>query len=153
MNHSLKITGKFTLECRDKNGKLKWSHSFPNGITNAGKAQIALLAGDASAVPFTYIAVGTSTTAFGASQTTLQAETTTNGLERAAGTVSRVTTTVSNDTLQLVKTWTATGAVTVEEIGIFNDSSAGTMLCRALTTSKAVTANDTLTATYQVAFA
>lgn len=154
MNNSIKFSGKFKLECHRKDGTLKWATDwFNNGITNAGKAQIALLAGDATAVPFTYLAVGTSTTAFGASQTALQAETTTNGLARAAGTVSRVTTTVTNDTLQLVKTWTATGAVSVEEIGIFNDSSAGTMLCRALTTTKTVSADDTLTATYKVAFA
>ena len=153
MNDSLKISGRFTLECRDSFGKLKWSHSFPNGITDAGKAQMALLAGDSTAVPFTYLAVGTSSTAFGSSQTALQAETTTNGLARASATVSRVTTTVTNDTLQLVKTWTASGSVSVEEIGAFNASSAGTMLCRALTTTKAVTADDTLTATYQVKFA
>jgi hypothetical protein len=154
MNNSLKISGRFKLECHDKGGKLKWSTNwFKNGITNAGKAQIALLAGDASATPFTYLAVGTSSTAFGASQTALQAETVTNGLERASATVSRVTTTVTNDTLQLVKVWTATGSVSVEEIGAFNAASTGTMLCRALTTTKAVVTNETLTATYQVKFA
>ena len=150
----IKIRGRIKLECRDKEGNLKWNTGWiSNGITNAGFAQLALLAGDASAVPFTYLAVGTSSTDFAATQTALVAEVTDTGLERAAATVSRVTTTVTNDTLQLVKAWTATGSKTVEEIGIFNDASAGTMLGRALTTSKALTNTDILTGTYQVKFA
>ena len=151
---TIKIKGQIKLDCYDKNGNLKWTTNWiNNGITNAGKAQVALLVGDASATPFTYLAVGTSTTAFAASQTALVAEVTDTGLARAAGTVSRVTTTVSNDTFQVTYTWTASGSKTVEEIGIFNASSAGTMLGRALTTSKALTNTDTLLATYQVIFA
>lgn len=142
------------MDCYDKDGNFKWSTGWiSNGITNAGKAQMALLAGDATATPFTYLAVGTSNTAFAASQTALQAEITDTGLARAAGTVSRVTTTETNDTFQVTKTWTATGTKTVEEIGVFNDSSAGTMLGRALTTSKALTNTDQLIGTYKVAFA
>jgi len=151
---SFKIAGKVKLDCYKPDGSLKWTSGWiSNGITNAGFAQLALLAGDASATPFTYLAVGTSSTAFAASQTALVAETVTNGLERAAATVSRVTTTQTNDTLQLVKTWTATGTIIVEEIGIFNASSAGTMLGRALTTTKTVVSGETLTGTYKVKFA
>lgn len=151
---SINLAGTIKLDCYKADGSLKWTTGWlKNGITNAGFAQLALLAGDASATPFTYLAVGTSSTAFAASQTALQAETVTNGLERAAATVSRVTTTQTNDTLQLVKTWTATGSVTVEEIGMFNASSAGTMLNRALTGSKAVVNGETLAATYKVKFA
>lgn len=154
MSNSIKIRGQIKLDCYDKDGNFKWSTGWiSNGITNAGKAQMALLAGDATATPFTYLAVGTSNTAFAASQTALQAEITDTGLARAAGTVSRVTTTETNDTFQVTKTWTATGTKTVEEIGVFNDSSAGTMLGRALTTSKALTNTDQLIGTYKVAFA
>lgn len=149
----LDIQGKIKLEIRSKDGVLKDSTGWiSNIITNAGKAQIALLAGDATAVPFTYLAVGTSTTAVAATDTTLTAEITDTGLARAAGTVSRVTTTVSNDTLQVVYTWTATGTKTVEEVGLFNAASAGTMLGHALTTSKAMSNSDTLQMTYQVKF-
>ncbi len=137
-----------------KFGVVKWADSFNNGITNAGLAQLALLAGDASAVPFTYLAVGTSTTAFAVGQTTLGAEITTGGLERAAATVSRTTTSVSNDTLSLVKTWTSSATHAVEEIGAFNASSAGTMLCRALpVATKNVVSGETLAATYTISFA
>lgn len=150
---TLKIKGRIDFEIRDKDGNLKDKWSVSNLITSAGKAQLALLAGDATAVPFTYLAIGTSNTAVAIGQTALQAETAVSGLTRASATVSRVTTTVTNDTLQLVKTWTAAGSATIEEIGIFNAASAGTMLGRALTTSKSLVSGETLNATYRVIFA
>ena len=58
-----KLKGTFTFEIKDVNGKVRDTWSFDNLVTNAGFAQLALLAGDASATPFTYIAVGTSSTA------------------------------------------------------------------------------------------
>jgi len=154
MKDSQTTKGRFNLKCFTAEGALKWDTGWiMNGTTNEGKAQYALLAGDASAVPFTYLALGTSSTAFNATQTTLVAEIVDTGLERAAATVSRVTTTVTNDTVQLIKTFTATGSKTIEEIGYFNAVSAGTMGGRALTTSKAISNGETLVATYQVAFA
>lgn len=151
---TLSIKGKIRLEIRDKDGNLKSDTGFiSNLITSAGKAQIALLAGDASAVPFTFLAVGTSNTAVSVGQTALIGEITTSGLGRAAATVSRTTTTVTNDTLSLVKTFTVTGSATIEEVGIFNDASAGTMLGRALTGTTAVVNGDSIQFTYLVAFA
>lgn len=149
----VEVHGRFKLDII-RNGVLVDSTGWvPNIITNAGKAQIALLAGDASAVPFTYLAVGTSNTAVAATDTALGAEITDTGLARAAATVSRVTTTTTNDTLQLAYTWNASGSKSVEEIGIFNAASAGTMLGHALTTTKSPTNTDLLVATYQVKFA
>lgn len=151
---TLHIKGKFRLVCRDASGNIKWDTGFmSNLITSAGKAQLALLAGDASATPFTYLELGTSSTAVNVSQTALQAAITDSGLARAAATVSRVTTTVTNDTLQLVYEWTASGTKAIEEIGIFNAASSGTMLGRALTTTKSVVSGDSLEATYKVIFA
>jgi hypothetical protein len=150
---TIKLTGKYHLLCKDKEGNIKWEETINNLVVSAGKAQLALLAGDATAVPFTYVAVGTSATAVAAGQTALQSETVTNGLERAAGTVSRTTTTVTNDTLQITKTFTASGTVAVEEAGIFNASSSGTMLSRALTTTKTIVIGEQLTVTYTLAFA
>lgn len=150
---NIKLKGKIDFEIRDVNGLLKDKWTVYNSIMNVGFAQLALLAGDASAVPFTYLAVGTSSTAVAASQTALGGEITDSGLARASATVSRVTTTQTNDTLQLYYVWTVSGTKTVEEIGIFNASSSGTMLARALTTSKVLTSGDQLTATYQVKFA
>lgn len=147
------IQGTVEFVIRDKYGVEKDRWSVTNAIVNAGFAQLALLAGDASATPFTYLEVGTSSTAVAVSQTALQAAITDTGLARAAATVSRVTTTVTNDTLQLTYTWTATGTKVIEEVGIFNANSAGTMLARALTTTKTVLNTETLTVTYKVKFA
>jgi hypothetical protein len=147
-----KTQGRIDFEIRDKDGNLKDSWSVNNMIVNAGKAQLALLAIDATAVPFTFLAVGSGTTAPALSQTTLATEATLNGFARAAATVTRVTTTVTNDTARLTKTFTATGSQTIEEIGIFNAASAGTMLGRALTTTKLLTSGDTLACTYNIIF-
>lgn len=145
--------GRINLKCFRVDGSLKWEVDTNNLVTSAGKAQLALLAGDASATPFTYLEVGTSSTAVSVGQTALQAAITTGGLARAAATVSRVTTTVTNDSLRLVYTWTASATHAVEEIGIFNASSAGTMLGRALTGTKNLVSGETLVGTYTVAFA
>ena len=153
MKDTLKLKGTYHFEIKDTDGNVRDSWTVENVVTNAGKAQLALLAGDASAVPFTYLAVGTSATAVAATDTTLTAEVTTNGLERAAGTVSRITTTATNDTFQITKTWTATGSVSVEEVGVFNAASAGTILSNLLKGTKAVTTGETLTGQYTLAFA
>jgi hypothetical protein len=152
---NLKLEGTIRLKCFYKDGRLKWDTGFiKNTITTAGMAQLALLAGDASAVPFTYLAVGTTSTTPTSANTALLSEVTNHGLARAEATVSRVTTTNTNDTLQLVYTWTASGGSTdiIQEIGIFNDASAGTMLGRALTGAKSITSGETLQATYKVKF-
>lgn len=147
-----KVIGRYKLEIKDIHGNVRDSWYVNNIITNAGKAQLALLAGDASAVPFTYLAVGISSTAVSAGQTALQSEITDSGLARASATVSRTTVSVTNDTLQLVYTWTVSTAKTVEEIGIFNASSSGTMLSRVLTGTKMLAIGEQLTATYTVQF-
>lgn len=155
MEDSIKIKGWVEYNIYDVDGNIRDSGIVYNSITNAGLAQLALLAGDASAVPFTYLALGTSSTAVAASQTALGAETVATGLARVAATVSRVTTTVTNDTLQLYKLFTNTsgGTVTIEEIGTFNASSAGTMGNRALTGTKAILNGEKYEATYKVKFA
>lgn len=152
MKDTLKIRGRIDFKIVRVDGSVEeWS--IDNLITSAGKAQIALLAGDASATPFTYLALGTSSTAPAVGNTTLGAEITDTGLQRAAATVSRTTTTVTNDTLTLTKTFTATGSKTVEEVGIFNASSAGTLLGRALSGTKSLINTETITVTYNVIFA
>ncbi len=148
----IKLTGKYEMICTDKDGNLKWRDVVENLVTNAGKAQLALLAGDATATPFTYIAVGTSTTAVAVTDTTLTAEIVDTGLQRVAGTVTRITTSVTNDTYKVSTTFTATGTKTVEEVGVFNASSAGTMLSHALTGSKALASTDNLAVNYTLQF-
>lgn len=146
-----KLQGFYNIK-HIRDGEVLSDETVANIFTNAGKAQMALLCGDATAVPFTYIALGTSTTAVAATDTTMTAEIVDTGLARAAGTVSRTTTTVTNDTYNISKTFTATGTKTVEEIGIFNASSSGTMLSHALSGSKGLTNNDVLVVTYTLKF-
>ncbi len=111
--------------------------------TNVGFAAVAGLVGDTGSIdPFTYLAVGTGSTAAAPAQTTLVAEVTDTGLARASATVSRVTTTVTNDTLQLLHEWTATGVKILREIGAFNAASAGGMLARKV--FDAITTSDTM---------
>jgi len=111
--------------------------------TNAGFAAVAGLVGNTGSVnPFTYLALGTGSTAAAPTQTALVAEITDTGLARASATVSRVTTTVANDTLQLLKEWTATGVKILREIGGFNAAAAGDMLARKV--FAALTTEDTM---------
>jgi hypothetical protein len=125
------------------------------GITNAALAEVSGLVGNTgSKTAFTYLANGSGDTAFAASQTALVTENTANGSARAAATVSQTTTTQTNDTLKLLKQWTATGAVTIKEAGSFNAASAGTMLHRKVLDSTVTLANtDTYTYTVSIAFA
>lgn len=151
MDESIKIKGNVEVKVTHLDGSSE-DYSFHNLVVNSGKAQLALLAGDSSAAPFTYLAVGTSSTSPSASQTTLGSEITDSGLERASATVSRATVSVTNDTLQLIHLWNVSASKTIEEVGIFNAASSGEMLSRALTGSIVVVNTDTVTITYKVTF-
>lgn len=151
---NLKIQGQCRLKIKDKDGKILFDTSFiKNKITNASLAVISGLVGNTgSQTAFTYLAVGTSSTAVSAAHTALQAEITDTGLARTTATITRSTTTQTNDTLQLDYTWTATGSKTVEEIGVLNAASSGVMLGRLLTTSLVLASTNVLQATYKVIF-
>jgi hypothetical protein len=152
MINNLKLKGSYEFEIRDINGKVRDSWKVDNLVVNGGLAFITGLLTGTGTVP-TYIALGTSSTAVAGSQTTLVAEITDSGLERAVATDTQETTTVTNDTFQLTKTFTATGSKTIEEAGIFNDPTTGTMLSRALTTSKAIANGESIAVTYKLVLA
>ena len=124
--------------------------SFQNLVVNAGKAGMASRCNGAGGeAAFTYLAVGTGTTAPAAGDTALQTEITDSGLARASATVSRVTTSVTNDTAQLDTTWNVTGTKAVTEAGAFNAASAGTMLGRQTFSAVNVSNGDTLEVIYK----
>jgi len=107
-------------------GRWAYEREYKNLIVNAGKAGAASRLISNTNNPFTYIAIGTGTTAPTASDTALQ-----NEVQRgAADTVTQMTTSVTNDTAKLVKTFTFTSSQAITESGIFNASSGGTMLAR-----------------------
>lgn len=129
--------------------KTKWGHT----PTEVGFAEIANLAGNVtSPVAFTYLEVGTGTTAENPAHTTLVTPVTDTGLARAAATCTRVQTTVANDTLQLYKDWTATGVKILREIGAFNANAAGIMLGRKLFDAITTANGDHFQATYKFKF-
>lgn len=125
--------------------------TISNLVTDAGKAGVASrINGSGSEAAFTYIAVGTGTTAANASDTTLQTESASSGLSRGAATASRTTTDVTNDTATLSKTFSVTGSVAVTESGVFNASSSGVLLCRQVFSAINVVNGDSLTITWNI---
>ena len=131
-------------------GSWDYTKTLANLIPTAGKAGVASrINGDGSEAAFTYLAVGTGTTAADAANTTLEAEIVDSGLARASATASRVTTDVTNDTAQLVKSWSVSGTKAVTECGALNAASTGTLLGRQVFSAINVVSGDTLQVTYK----
>jgi hypothetical protein len=114
-------------------------------VVNAGKDIVTNRMNGAGTTP-NYLAVGTGVTAEAASQTALVTEVET----RVAGTVSRVTTTTANDTFQVVGTIAVTGTRAFTESGLFDASTVGNMLCRALFTVINLVSGDSLQVTWRI---
>lgn len=132
-------------------GSFGMSRNIRNLITSAGKAGIASrINGAGSEAAFTYIEVGTGTTAANVADTTLETAITDSGLARVNATASRVTTTVTNDTAQLTTTFTVSGTKAVTESGVFNASSSGVLLCRQVFSAINVVSGDSLSVTWKV---
>jgi len=122
-----------------------------NLITNAGFAGVASrLNGAGSEAAFTYIALGTGTTAANVADTALETEIATGGGSRANATASRVTIVVTNDTAQLQHTFNFTGTFAVTESGILNAASSGVLLARQVFSAVNVVSGDSLQVTWKV---
>lgn len=149
----VKVTGKCEVILSDADGKVVHEETYNNIITSAGKAAIAGLVGNTGGLTaFSYLAVGTSATTPVVGDTALGGEISTNGLGRASGTVTRQTTSYTNDTLKIAYTWTASGASTVQEAGILNAASAGTLLSHLLIGPITTSNGFQLTLNYTVQF-
>lgn len=144
--------GRVKLVCRKKDGSIKWEYKGKNKMTYASLDVISgLLCGVGSETAFTYLAVGSGSTAEGNALTALTTEITNHGLARVAATITQTSAGgQTDDTAQFYTVWTASGGSsdTINEIGIFNDPTTGVMLCRKLTGAKTVNSGETLTATY-----
>jgi hypothetical protein len=128
-----------------------WSDSriISNLVTDAGRAGVASrINGAGGEAAFTWIAVGTGTTAAANADTTLQTELATSGLSRANATASRVTTDVTNDSARLVNSFTVTGTAAVTESGVLNAASSGVLLARQVFSAVNVINGDTLQVTW-----
>jgi hypothetical protein len=175
ITNTTKKLGQYRVQIKDKDGNLKdlwqensfgfWLYELtpyltghytknyvsPNTVVNAGLAELAKLSIDTGTpTAFSYIAVGTDNTAVMATDTSLGAEITDSGLSRAQGTKSTVTKNVTDDTSQLVNSFNVTGTKAITELGVFNAASTGTMLSRAVITTKNVENGDTIQFTFQL---
>lgn len=148
---SFKPRGVFGLTLFDKNGDIKEVRLSKNLVTNAGFAGIASrINGSGAEAAFTYLAVGTGTTAANTADTTLGTEIIDSGLARANATASRTTTTATNDTATLVETFSVTGTKAVTEAGVLNAASSGVLAARSVFTAVNVVSGDSLQLTYDI---
>lgn len=144
----LRVTGRLTVELRDEFGDIKELFEVPNIVTTVGKTFIAASMAKTTVntpVAMTHMAVGTSATAAAVGDTTL-------GAEVAGSRTALTSTTPSSNTCVYACTFGAgVGTGSLNEAGIFNASSAGTLLCRTVfgaTISKG--ASDSLTITWTI---
>lgn len=136
-NESVKMTGRVHIELRDKHGKLKEVRDIDNLVVTAGKQHIAdQLSSSPGGGAMSHMGVGTGTTAAAAGDTALETQTDRNAL------TSR---TDSGAVVTYVGDWAAGDATAaLTEAGIFNASSNGTMLARAVFSAINKGASDTL---------
>ncbi|NBO25435.1 MAG: hypothetical protein EBU96_01320 [Actinobacteria bacterium] len=143
-NDAIKMTGNLKLVLTDENGNIKQEEEVKNLVVTVGKNFIASRMKDATATAMTHMEVGTSTQAAAVGDTALIAAV-------ASSRVTLTSTTVTTNSVAYVATFpagTGTGALT--EAGIFNASSAGTMLCRTVFSVINKGAADTLGITWTV---
>jgi len=127
VNDLIKAKGTLTLVLTDENGNIKQQNEH-NLVVSTGLAYIASRMKDTAAAVMSHMAIGAGTIAAAAADTSLGTQLNTRV---TIDTTTIVTTTAANDSVQYVATFAAgqsTGAVT--EAGIFNASTAGSMLCR-----------------------
>jgi hypothetical protein len=147
MNENIKVTGRITVY---KNGELVCERD--NVVTTVGKNAIASLLNSANAgtTLVTHMGFGGSSAAVSAGDTALGAELAGNGYARAS--VSRSN--PSANVIQYVATLTGiTASVTVQEAGLFNASTGGTLIAHQLTGPvQLAQSSDSLQITWQITF-
>lgn len=138
---TLKAKGELVVQLTRESGEVE-TYEFKNLVVNAGLNYIVSRMKDATATAMSHMALGSGTAEAVAGNTALGTE---------LGRTALSTTTVSANTITYVATFgagVASGAVT--EAGIFNDVSAGTMLCRTVFPVVNKAAADSMTVTWTV---
>lgn len=143
INEALKLRGDLGIVLRDKDGNIKEQRTEKNLVVSAGLNFICDRMEGTSQGVMSHMAVGSGTTAAAAGNT---------DLESILGSREALdSTTVSDNTITYVSSFEAgegTGAIT--EAGIFNASTAGTMLCRTVFSVVNKAADDTLQITWTI---
>lgn len=140
----MKATGKVDIIIRDSEGRIKDERHISNLVVDTGLDFIASrMAGTSDAV-MSHMEVGTDNTAAAANDTTL-------GAAVAASRTALTSTTVTDNAVAYVATFGAgVGGGALTEAGIFNDPSAGTMLCRTVYSVVNKGASDSMTITWTI---
>lgn len=141
INEQLGLKGELTITLTDKDGNIKKEQTVPNLVVNSGLFFITdRMVGNTPAV-MSHMGIGSGTTAAGAGDTTLT----------QLGRVALSTAIAVDNAVTYVATFpagTGTGAVT--EAGIFNDSTAGSMLCRTVFAVVNKAADDVMTINWTI---
>lgn len=141
-NDFVKATGQVSIDIFGSNGELKEKAYIPNLVVAVGRAYIASRMKDDSSAAMSHMAVGTGAVAAAAADTTLGTEANRQLLSSTVVADNVVTYTAQYAAGQ------GTGALT--EAGIFNASTAGTMLCRTVFDVINKAADDSMTITWTV---
>lgn len=144
INNTLKLKGNIKFEVI-RNGEVVEEREIENLIVDVGKAQVAGLINGVVTTPFTYIAIGTGTTAPASTDTALQTE-----VDRQAATTSQATTNVTNDTAVLEATFNFTASYAITESGVFDAATGGNMLARQTFSAINVVSGDSLKVTWKI---
>lgn len=108
-------------------------------VTNVGISSIARLLIGLQTSPFVYVAVGSGTTPPRPDDTSLESE-----VARVLGTPTIESKYLQNDTSVVTAYFTFTSQITLSESGLFDSSTGGNMLCRAVFRSITVQPNETV---------
>lgn len=141
LNEIFKLTGKVHLTVTNEHGEVVEQRATNLVVTTGKDFTASRMVGTASNV-MSHMAIGAGTTAAAVGDTALGSE-----LGRVALTAATATNNVVTYTATF-GTGVGTGAVT--EAGIFNASSAGTMLCRVVFAVVNKGANDTIAITWTI---
>lgn len=141
LNDNLKVTGDVVVEITGADGQVKERREIKNLVVATGKTFIAgRMVGTPTAM--SHMAVGSSSTAAANGDTALGA---------SLGRVALTSATSSGAVVTYVATFppgTGTGAVV--EAGVFNDPTAGTMLCRTVFAVVNKGADDAMSITWAI---
>lgn len=143
INENLKLKGRVALELKDAQGNTKQTQEIDNLVVDAGLGYIASRMEGVSEAVMSHMGLGSGSTAANAADTDLETQL---GAREVLD-----SSTVTNNEIVYVATFEAGDATgSVREAGIFNASTAGTMLCRTVFDVVNKAADDTLSVTWTI---
>jgi|SaaInlV_135m_DNA_1039713.scaffolds.fasta_scaffold00019_6 hypothetical protein len=142
MQEVVKSTGEVSIKIFDAAGKLKEKIFVPNLVVQSGRDWIVSRMGSDTPVLMSHMAIGSDATATSTSQTTLISE--------LGRTVLGSSVVVDNTITYTSAFAPGVGTGSIVEAGIFNDVTAGTMLCRTVFGVVTKDAADTMTISWTI---